>query len=74
MSYLYIYWVHNTGIMYPTLQMAKTCLKRRLFDDKNDLVAAGWAFTGLKLRNLFGRTEGQLDVQGTKLGCAEGGL
>ena len=24
---LYIYWVHKTGITYPTLQMTKTCLK-----------------------------------------------
>ncbi len=38
------------------------------------LVAAGQAFTGLKLRNPFGRTEGQLDVQGARLGRAEGGL
>ena len=42
--YLYIYWVHNTGIMYPTLQMAKTCLKRRLFDDKNVVFWMGFGF------------------------------
>ena len=30
---LYIYWVHRGGIMYPTLEMAKTCLKRSLFED-----------------------------------------
>ena len=57
--------------------MAKTCLKQRLFDDKNDvfwmgsasgiLVAAGQGFTGLKLRSSFGRTRGQLDVQGPGL-------
>ena len=59
--------------------MAKTCLKRCLFDDKNVLFwmgfgfAAGHAFTGLKLRNLFGRRQRQLDVEGTKL-REEGGL
>ena len=44
--YLYIYWVHNTGIMCTTLQIAKTCLKQRLFVDKNNVF-----WMGLKFRN-----------------------
>ena len=46
MRYLYIYWVHNTGIMCTTLQIAKTCLKQRLFVDKNNVF-----WMGLKFRN-----------------------
>ena len=42
---LYIYWVHKTGITYPTLQMTKTCLKRRLFYVKNDVFEIVFGFS-----------------------------
>ena len=34
-SNLLVYWFREYGFTYPTLQMAKRCLKRNLFDDKN---------------------------------------
>ena len=34
-SNLLVYWFREYGFTYPTLQMAKRCLKRSLFDDKN---------------------------------------
>ena len=53
---LYVYWAQNACVTHPALQIAKTCLKRRLSDDKTVssgwgrasgiLVAAAWAFGG----------------------------
>ena len=37
---LYVYWVQKACVTHPTLRMAKTCLKRRLSDDK--AVYSGW--------------------------------
>ena len=41
---LLIYWFQKSGITYPTLQMIRTCLKRRLFDDKNYVFWMGFGF------------------------------
>ena len=41
---LLIYWFQKSGITYPTLQMTKTCLQRRLFDDNNYVFWMGFGF------------------------------
>ena len=48
---LYVHWVQKACVTHPTLPMAKTCLKRRLSDDKT--VSSGW-----------GRASGILDGAG----------
>ena len=37
LSNLLVYWFQGYGFTYPTLQMTKTCQKRSLFDDKNNV-------------------------------------
>ena len=41
---LLIYWFQESGTTYPTLQMSRTSLKRRLFNDKNDVFWMGFDF------------------------------
>ena len=36
--------VHDSRNMYPTLQMAKTCLKRCFFDDGHNVFWMGFSF------------------------------
>ena len=41
---LLTYWSQKSGITYPTLQMTKTCLQRRLLDDNNYVFWMGFGF------------------------------
>ena len=51
--------------------MTETCLKRYLFDDKNDVFWIGFGFGPALSCGAY--LDGQLDVEGTKL-REEGGL
>ena len=44
-SNLLVYWFQGYGFTYPTLQMTKTCLKRSLFDGKNNVF---WMVLGFR--------------------------
>ena len=43
---LYVYWAQKACFTHLTVQMAKTCSKRRLSDDKT--VSSGWGRAGLQ--------------------------